>query len=173
MITGLRTSIWTLDLPNTKQECYLLIAAFGSRFVVGSVLSITAVLFVSPQQDEGCRMDPAVVWVLSTTNVVFPTCQTNTNGYYIISNVEEVSLSVYSNLKSGDQLERLGWGKRIMFRGILEKWSMSVEWIELAPDRSQRRDLVNTVMNLRIPYRAGHFLTRWATTGLSKVLFSI
>jgi hypothetical protein len=35
-----------------------------------------------------------------------------------------------------------------------------VDWIHLAKDTDQRCDLVNTVMNLRVPYKAGNFLTR-------------
>jgi hypothetical protein len=34
-----------------------------------------------------------------------------------------------------------------------------VDWIHLAQDRDRWRDLVNTVMNLRVPKNSGNFLT--------------
>jgi hypothetical protein len=34
-----------------------------------------------------------------------------------------------------------------------------LDWIHLAQDRFQWRALVNTVMNLGVPYKAGNFLT--------------
>jgi hypothetical protein len=33
-----------------------------------------------------------------------------------------------------------------------------VDWMRLAQDRDQRRALVNTVMNLRVPQKGGKFL---------------
>jgi len=39
-----------------------------------------------------------------------------------------------------------------------------VNWIHLAQGGDRWRTLVNTVMSLRVPWRAGNFLTGWVTT---------
>jgi hypothetical protein len=48
-------------------------------------------------------------------------------------------------LKIKMNIQDVGWGDR--------------DWIALAQDRDRWRSLVNAVMNLRIPYNAGNFLS--------------
>jgi hypothetical protein len=43
-----------------------------------------------------------------------------------------------------------------------------VDRIHLAQDRDQWRVVVKTVMNLRIPYKAGNFLTSWVTISFTR-----
>ena len=48
---------------------------------------------------------------------------------------------------------------RITLRWIFRKWDGGMDWIDPAEDRDKWCALVNVVMNLRIPYNAGNFLT--------------
>jgi len=41
-----------------------------------------------------------------------------------------------------------------------------VEWIHVVQDRVQLRALVNTVMNFRVPEKAGNFLISYPTISL-------
>jgi hypothetical protein len=43
-----------------------------------------------------------------------------------------------------------------------------MEWIDLAENRDQWRALVNTQMNLRVPYNFGKFLSSCTTGGFSR-----
>jgi hypothetical protein len=43
-----------------------------------------------------------------------------------------------------------------------------MDWIHLVQDRDQRRGLVETVINLRVPRKEGNFLTNWVTVSFSR-----
>jgi hypothetical protein len=54
---------------------------------------------------------------------------------------------------------------KMVFREI--GWD-GMDWIDLAQDRDQWRALVNTVMNLRVPYNFGKFLSSCTNGGFSR-----
>jgi hypothetical protein len=46
-------------------------------------------------------------------------------------------------------------------------WS-GMDWIDLAQDRNHWSSLVNTVMNLWVPYNVGKFMSSCTTDGFSR-----
>jgi hypothetical protein len=59
------------------------------------------------------------------------------------------------SLKRRDHLEYIGIDGRTILSWILRKLVM--DWIHLAQDRDQWWAVVNTVMNLWVPYNVGNF----------------
>jgi hypothetical protein len=64
-------------------------------------------------------------------------------GYWWESQKERSHYEVQDNIKM--DLREIGWD--------------GMDWIDLAQDRDQCRALVNTAMNLRVPYNSGNFLS--------------
>jgi len=59
--------------------------------------------------------------------------------------------TLVANLKGRDHTEDIGVNGKITLEWILEKiWLKTVEWMQLAQDRTKRRTPVNTVMDLRV-----------------------
>jgi hypothetical protein len=57
----------------------------------------------------------------------------------------------WGNLREKDHLEDLGVDGRIILRWIYRKFVGGIDWIELVQDREGWRELVNTIMNFRVP----------------------
>jgi hypothetical protein len=49
-----------------------------------------------------------------------------------------------------------------------EKGWGGMDWIHMAQDRDQRRDIFNTDMNIQVAYSVGKFLNSRATGGFSR-----
>jgi hypothetical protein len=58
----------------------------------------------------------------------------------------------WGNLREGDHMEDPGVEVRIILRRIFRKWEgEGMDWIDLAQVRDRWQELVNVVMNLRVP----------------------
>ena len=67
----------------------------------------------------------------------------------------------WGNWRVRDHLGDPGVDGRIILRWIFTKWDFGdMDWMEMTQDRDRWRTLVNPVMNLRVPYNVGNFLTR-------------
>jgi len=65
----------------------------------------------------------------------------------------------WGNLRERDHLEYQGVERIIILKCIFKKRDGDTDWIDLPQARDRWRTLVNVVMNLRVPYKAGSFLT--------------
>jgi hypothetical protein len=63
------------------------------------------------------------------------------------------------SIRGSDYSESLAVGGRIILKWIWGNRVWGIDWIHLAQDRARCRALVNTVMNLWVPRKAGNFLT--------------
>jgi hypothetical protein len=60
----------------------------------------------------------------------------------------------WGNLRERDDLKHLGIGGRIILKCIFKKWDVGwggMDWIAVTWDRDRWWELVNAVMNLRVP----------------------
>jgi uncharacterized protein YjcR len=69
------------------------------------------------------------------------------------------SLIWWESQKVRDHWEDLNVGGWTILKWILEIGWDGMDWIDVAQDRDQWRALVNTVMNLRVPFNVGNFLS--------------
>jgi hypothetical protein len=67
------------------------------------------------------------------------------------------------NLERRRQLGELGVIERIILIWILKKSACDVNWIQPIEGKVESEAVVNTVMNLGIPYKAENFLNSGAT----------
>ena len=58
---------------------------------------------------------------------------------------------VWHVARTGDHLEDVRIGGRIILKWIFKKWFRGMDWIDLAQDRGRWRALINPVINLRVP----------------------
>jgi hypothetical protein len=77
-----------------------------------------------------------------------------------VARMREMTANVSKNLKWRYHSEELGarWEDNIRM-DLREIVGGGVDWMHLAQDRNQWRDVVNTVMNLRVPRKAENILT--------------
>ena len=65
----------------------------------------------------------------------------------------------WGDLRERDHLEDLDIDRWIIVKWIFRKADGGMDWIDLAQGRDSWRAVVNAVMNLRVPYNSGNFLT--------------
>jgi len=77
--------------------------------------------------------------------------------------------SLWGNRREGDHWGDLGVDGRIVLERISRRWDVGyMDWIGLAQDRDRWRTLVSAVMNLRVPWNGGSFLTSCRPVSFSR-----
>ena len=74
----------------------------------------------------------------------------------------------WGKLGERDHLEDPSVDGLIILRWAFRKLGGCMDWIYLAQDMDRLRAVVNAVVNLRVPYNAGIFLTSWETVNFSR-----
>ena len=64
---------------------------------------------------------------------------------------------MWGNLRERDYLVDQGVDGRKILNGSSRSGMGGVDWIDLTQNRDRRRDLVNMVMNICVPYNAENF----------------
>ena len=77
----------------------------------------------------------------------------------------------WGNLRERDHWEDLGVDRKIISK-LIKALDGVVNWIDPAQDREMWWALVNTVMNFRITWNMGNFLTGWGHVSFQKGLCS-
>jgi hypothetical protein len=84
-----------------------------------------------------------------------------------MTNIDEYKVSV-GTLKGMDHLGHAGINGRIILIDFNVIRYETADWILLAQNRVQWQALMNTLMNIWVPYKVGSILTTWETLQFSR-----
>jgi len=65
----------------------------------------------------------------------------------------------WGKTRERDHLEDPRVDGKIILSWIFRKWDAGMDWVDMGQDRDRWRALVKAVMNHRVAYNAGNFLT--------------
>jgi hypothetical protein len=103
-------------------------------------------------------MEVAIFSISYPTHSSFPPIEKHCCKLQAVERFKFLLIFWSGNLKGRGHLE--GWGAdvKLILEWILKKWYDILGWIKLAQGRNQWRNLVNTVMNLQIPWKEWYFI---------------